>query len=271
MTTKAELVAWLKTTNPYRVILVEIIGILDTNGTPINFYLSNRPYTSTSTDTPANNSYTAAISGGVTFSEEIDLSGSASISYGDIELDNTDNIRNGDSWLNYVWINKSVNIYLGDARWTRADFYNIFSGLVKDITVKDRNSVNLVLVNALEKLNKSISGTTIGGTGPNKDQLIPLTFGECFNVTPLLVDNTTLEYQVHPGPIEGFIEVRDNGVPLTGTSLPVFSPNTGKFRLSVQPAGTITASVQGSKNTLASTYQSKIGSIIANIITNYVP
>lgn len=269
MKTKAEIIAWLKKPDSIRVLLVEVAAVRLPNGSTQNFYFSNRPFISRSTDVPANQSYTAAISGGITFSESVSLDGSANVGFGDIAITNTDNILAADTWLTYVWANKPVSIFIGDATWPKDDFYNIFNGLVKDIDTSDRNSVNLILVNRLEKLNVAVSETKVGGAGTNSDQLIPLTFGECFNVTPLLINPATLTYQVHTGPIEKIIEVRDNGAPLTGTSLPTVNLTNGTFTLTASPFGTITASVQGYKKS-ATTYRSRVGSVIASIIVDYV-
>lgn len=269
MTTKPELITWLRSGKANRVILVEVQGVLKEDGSTTAIYLSNKPFTSRGTDNPSNTSYTAAISGGITFSESLSLDGQPNIGFGDIQLDNRNNITGGDTWFRWVWTNKPVNILIGDASWARADFYTIFTGLIRDIDTSGRNSVNLLLVNRLEKLNLSISEAVVGGTGTNKDQLIPLTFGECFNVTPILVDPATLTYQVHNGPIEDIIEVRDNGAPLTGTSAPIKDLANGKFRLSANPFGTITASVQGYKKA-GTTYQSKVGSVISSILLDYV-
>ena len=268
MTTKDQLITWLKNPNSIKVVLVEVQSVLKPDGSSQSFYLSNKPFVSRSTDNPSNTSYTAAISGGITFSESISLDGSPSIGYGDIALDNRDNIQSADNWLNYVWVNRAINILIGDAAWPRADFYNIFSGLIKDIDSSDRNTVNLILVNRLERVNLAISEAKVGGSGANSDQLIPLTFGECFNVTPLLIDAPNLIYQVHPGPVERIIEVRDNGAPLTGSSLPTMFLSEGKFQLTASPYGTITASVQGYKR--SGVYQSKVGSVVSNILLDYV-
>jgi hypothetical protein len=94
-------------------------------------------------------------------------------------------------------------------------------------------------------LNFPVTETKLGGTTTNADQPLPLCFGECHNVEPLLVDPAQHEYQVHSaGDIEDIIEVRDNGVPVAFTKLLA----TGKFRLLNHPVGQITASVQGHKD-----------------------
>lgn len=260
MTTKDQLITYLKSADQKRVVLVEIDGVIGVSGT---IYLSNRPYTTGPADSPSNTTYTACISGGVTFSEKIDLAGNPTLSTGDIEISNPEGLR--DTWLSYVWANKTVRVLIGDASWVRSDFYQIFNGLVYDIDTKSRTSLNLILVDRLQKLNVAISQTLIGGvtSNTNKDQLVPLCFGECFNVTPLLIDPATLTYQVHTGTIERFIDVRDNGLTVAFTN----TLGEGKFSLSQSPYGTITASVQGSK--VSGVYSSKITDIIQNILVNY--
>jgi len=86
------------------------------------------------------------------------------------------------------------------------------------------------------------------------------------NVTPLLVDPANLEYQVHNGPIEDIIEVRDNGVPLTGGKVTKLL-TSGKFRLNQQSFGTITCSVQGHK--FGGTWATTAGDIIRILATEY--
>jgi hypothetical protein len=265
MTTKAELIAWLKTSNSVPVILADVQQVSTVvGGASTTYYFSNRPYTTASTDTPSNTQYSAIINGGVAFSESLDLNGNPSIGVGDIQLDNTpvNNVGPRDAWLNYVWINKPIDIYIGDITWNKADFYKIFSGVVKDVDSKNRSSLNLLLTDRLQKLNVAVSETLLGGTTAAKDQIIPLTFGECFNVTPLLTDPATLTYKVHNGAVYDILEVRDNGAPVSITK----SLSTGTFQLNQSPYGAITCSVQGG---YTGTYSSKIGSIINNLLLYY--
>ena len=269
MTTKAQLQAWLKSSSAIRVVLVEITGV---GGAPSSsFFLSNRPYTSKASDSPANQVYDACISGGVTFSQSLDLSGgSAQLSFGDIEIDNTPSTSANsgvrDGWLGYLWANKPVTILIGDATWSRADFYPVFNGLIFDIDSKSRTTLNLILVDKLQKLNVPISDVSVSGStsAATNAQLIPLTLGECFNITPLVVNAPNLVYQVHNGAMQGLIEVRDNGVKITSYTEDLA---TGKFTLTANPAGTITCSVQGS--TLGGTYSNSLGSIISYLLRNY--
>lgn len=261
MKTKAQVIEWLSSSNPTRVILVEINGVYDSTGTLIAtpFYLSNRPFGSTS------QLYDTCIVGGITFTESIDFNGQPNIGYGDIEIDNTGGIK--DSWLNYIWTNKPVDIYIGDTSWPRDDFYKIFSGLIKDIDSRSRNSINFILVNKLQALNEPLTTTLIGGTTARADQLVPLCFGECFNVTPILIDAANLKYKVHNAEIENIVEVRDSGVPVQFTQ----DKENATFSLTNSPFGAITATVQGSKPLVGGvkTYLTKVAETIKHILTGY--
>lgn len=237
--------AWLNDPLAIKCILLEVQVYDGTQDKTL--YLSNYNYATTSTDTPSNTTYLGILKTAVEFTETLSLDGSATLSYGDIGIDNT----NGeyDTWLNYVWANRNINIYAGDISHARNDFTLIFSGVVAGISSSDYGSINIQLRDKLEKLNDAYSDQLLGAYGikgdlnPNKDILIPITLGEAFNVTPLLADDSLLEYKVHNGPIEGIIEVRDNGVPVN------FEANldNGTFTLARQPIGTITCSVQGDK------------------------
>jgi hypothetical protein len=253
-------VEWLSDQSAIRCILVEVSV---KSGAETTRYLSNRPFKSASTDTPANTVYEQIVIGSSvrTVERMSVVDQSASMSFGDIEMVNNDGSI--DSWLNDIWSNRSVKVLLGDVRWERADFEVIFNGIVEDIGSRSRDTLNLKIRDKLQRLNTPVTETTLGGTTNNKNQLIPLTFGECHNVSPLLTNPATLEYQVHGGQIERLIEVRDNGVPVTAT------PNltTGKFTLAVQPFGRITASVQGDKP--SATWNNTAKKIIERLVTGY--
>lgn len=264
MKTLAEVKTWLNTPSHIRIILVKIEAV-GVSGTPTTFYLSSKPFTTTSTDTPTSTAFDACLVGGVSFNGELLEDGGANIGFGDIEIENTGGTR--DAWLNYIWVNKKITIYIGDPQWTFADYYSIFTGLISDISVRDLNSLNLIIVDKSQKLNNPISETlmtTVQGSTAS-DVLVPLTFGECFNITPVVSNSVTSEYQVHNGAIEDIIEVRDNGLPV------LFTKNLaqGKFTLTRALYGQLTCSVQGDKTT--GTYYNNVPDLIKVLVKNYGP
>lgn len=257
--TDAQFLAWLKTDSRIHCVLVEVVAsIADVDTT---LYLSSRGYVTGPSETPANTVYKACIQGGMQIQEQLPVDGSPTFAFGDVELDNLDGEL--DPWFGYVWANRAVNIYVGDMRWARADFRLVFSGLVDDVTSRDRTTFNIKMRDKLQQLNTALTDVKLGGTSTNADRLLPLTFGECHNITPLLLDKATLKYQWHAGAAERLIEVRDNGAPVTATA----DLTTGTFTLAANPAGAITASVQGAKP--GGTYTNTIANLVSYIVQNY--
>ena len=257
--TDAQFIAWLKNDSAIRCVLLEVN--CQVGGVETTRFLSNKGYVTAVTDTPASQVYSPYITGGVQFTESLSVDGSsASLSYGDIEIDNNSGDR--DSWLDDVWANRSIKVFMGDVSWARSDFRLIFDGIVTGVDSKARNKINFKLGDKMQRLNNPVIEDLLGGTTANKDRYIPVTFGEVHNVEPLLVDPTTNTYQVHNGPIEDIIEVRDNGVPVVFTK----SLLTGRFVLAAQPVGTVTASVQGDK---PDTYRNDVAGIIVQLVQRY--
>lgn len=255
----AQYLAWLASPGAIRCVLLE--ASVRTGGVETVRYLSSAHYTTGPLDTPANTHYQAVISGGATITEKLSIDGTASLSFGDIEIGNIDGSRDG--WLDDLWINRPVALWLGDVRWPRAEFRPIFAGTLAGIGSRDRSTLNLALRDKSQRLNTPMTEVTLGGLTENKDRIKPLCFGECHNVTPLLIDPATLTYQVHDGAIERIIEVRDDGVPVGYTA----DLESGKFSLAVQSFGVITASVQGDK--AGGVYRNTVASLIERIVTGY--
>ena len=260
--TDEEFTAWLKDQSALRCVLVEAEYSYESRGSfyDDSIYFSTKGYTTSPTDTPPNLNYPARIKGGVKFTEKISLTGNAGLQFGDIEIDNSDGYY--DYLFKYAWTNQNILIVIGDVGWPRADFRTIFNGTIANIASRNRNSINIKLRDKLQRLNTPMTDVKLGGSSSNADRLIPLTFGECFNVRPLLIDVATHKYQFHNSSSESVIEVRDNGVPVNKSS---DLPN-GTFTLFAQPAGEITASVQGDNDTA---YENTIAKVIERIVTGY--
>jgi hypothetical protein len=295
--TVQEIQSWLLSPDALKVILVEITEVNKTTNLNVTdtIYLSSRPYIS-----EAGVNYNPCIVGGVSYSESLNFENNASLNYGDIEIDNTDG--SNDEYLTYHWKNRPVSIYIGDARWPRTDFSLVFKGIISNILVRSRGSINFGLLDTMARLNVALSETTYQYTGSVgniitsyqgsntrreglEDTLKPITFGECFNISPIQVAAGywyagsmygTL-YQFHNGKSERVIEVRDNGALVDdyesaiviGPSppAPTYPINNGCLFLINSSYGTITASVQGGY--IGSTYSSNLFPVIRNILTNY--
>lgn len=252
--TDNEFAAWLAS-GGRRVALVEIVYAAAPAAPRC---LSNIAYTTLPTDIPSNRVYQPVLAGGFAFSESLSLTGGASVSVGTIEIHNDDGALDG--WLDEVWVNRAVYVYIGDATWPRADFRLVFAGLVDALNSSAPNRLNIVLRDKLQRLNAPATDAKLGGATDNKDRLQPITLGECHNVTPLLSDPAQHEYQWHQGASERLIEVRDNGVPVSTTSV----LSTGKFKLLATPAGQVTASVQG-----RTPYSNTVSGLVQALATSY--
>jgi hypothetical protein len=236
---------WLSDPAAIRCALIEV-GALS-GGVETTRYLSTVGYVTGPSETPANTAYLPIVvaAGSIQFTEQLGLDGSGGMSFGDIELYNVGGER--DSWLADIWANRSVKVWIGDPRWPRADFIQVFTGVLSNpgLVSRRRDRLNLQLRDKMQRLNKPISEIKLGGTTANAEKLIPLTFGDCHNVSPLLIDPANETFQVHNGQVEAIEEVRDNGVPIA------FTPNLtfGTFTLPHKPFGAVTASVQGDIDT----------------------
>lgn len=255
--------AWLQDTRAVRCVLVEAVSSV--NGSNVTRYLSTKDYT----DNVAGRIYNPIVAANsIQLIELMSVDGSPSMSFGDVELHNTDGAI--DSWLRDIWVNKAITILIGDVRWLRADFTTIFSGTIEDIDSRSADSLNIKVRDKLQRLNTPISEVRLGGVSVNKNELVPICFGECFNVKPLLSNPATLEYVVHHGglssnTIEGLVEPRDSGVPV-GFSY-VQSLVKTRFTLNAQPFGQVTTSVQGIKD--SSTWITTVSKVIQKIVTAY--
>lgn len=258
--TDADYIAWLKSSSRIRCVLVEVVARV--GGAEITRYLSNTGYTSWPTDAPANQHYLGVVNGGCKTSERLPPEGGAGMAFSDVEIDNLDGSL--DSWLSDVWANRQIRMYVGDQRWARSDFRLVFDGITADLDSRDREVLNIKARDKLQRLNTAVTQTKLGGVSANADRLIPLLFGECHNVTPLLTNKATLEYQWHNGPSERLIEVRDNGVPVSTATIDLAN---SKFTLAAAPAGTITCSAQGDKP--AGVYSNTVSKIVQRLATGF--
>lgn len=266
--TDTQYTAWLSQDGVARTILVEV-GC-NVGGSEVTRYLSNFGYVTKAVETPANTHYLSRMQGGISFSRKVSVGtneASVQLSTSSIELDNLDGEL--DSWINDVWEKRSLKAFLGDPSWDRADFRQIFAGRASTIATSGRDRLTLNIYDEMQRLNFPVTEAVLGGITQNKESILPLTFGEVFNTSPLLVDSANHVYKAHDGVMEGIIEVRDNGAPLTNTT--AYTAYTtalaaGTFTLTHTPAGQIQCDSQGHK-TSGGTYVNTVPSIIKEITT----
>lgn len=241
--------SWLKDNNAIRNVLIELN--VNDNSVERTLFLSKLNYTDGEVK------YLPVASGGISFTEDAGVEGTTSISFGNFEMDNT----NGefDYAYNYIFRNRRVLVLVGDVRWPRTEYRVILDGIINDIMGGTQDRIIINLLDKQQRINTPLSEAILGGSTSNKDALIPVTLGECCNVTPLLTNPGTLEYQVHPLSIQDIIEVRDNGIPVAFTKY----LSTGKFTINTKPIGTLTCSVQGHN---VGGYSDNIAGIIKHVV-----
>ena len=206
--------AWLEDTTAIRCILVELAiqtssdnWLHSSNAT---IYLSSTGYVTVDGSV----SYNPILLKAPQITESLAIGGSAGLSFGDLEIAND----NGDLdiWLDstqYLWVNQSIKIYYGDPSWDSADitaihsnFKLIFDGVIGNIDSKSRETINIVVLDKLQRLNTPVTEFAIGtfgtwGTGvqTNQANILPIVFGEVFNIAPVLLDPSLLQYIVCSG------------------------------------------------------------------------
>ena len=256
--TDEQFLAWLQSPSAIRMVLIE--AQVNVAGQEVTRYIASRPYITGPAEVPANTEYLPLATGGLAFTEQVSLTGEAGLSGGDIELDNGDGALDG--WLLDVWRNRAIKAWAGDPSWPRADFRLVFNGIIDDVGSSSRETINLVLRDKLQRLNTPITEVKLGGTTPNKDAILPIPFGECHNVTPLLTDPATQEYGFL-GAVESSFEVRTNGKPIAVA----LNDQAGRFNLTTPPySAAITVSVQGDKG---GGYAPRIAPLVQRIATEY--
>lgn len=235
----AQYLAWLAADGKRRVVLVEAQAYV--GGSVTTFYLSNLGYVSGPSDTPANTVYDDILVGTPQFVNSMGelFTGQTTPSWGDLDISNENGVR--DAWLNYGWDGRSLKLLLGDPDWPRGDFRNILVGATADIYAKDQNVLSLKMRDKQWRLNVPVQTNLIGGTTPNKDLPIPLCYGPCRNIEPVLIDNALHKYQVNDGAVAAIAAVYDNGMSVGFTA----DLATGTFVLLASPYGRITADVNG--------------------------
>lgn len=256
--TDAEYATWLKKAG-VRVVLADLVAHHD--GAPVSRYLTNFPFITRPIDSPPNQPYADAVLELPGFEARMSeaFTGRSMPSWGEMVIYNPNGMF--DSWLEDGWDGRAVTLRIGAPTWNLPDFRPLLTGVVADIDAPARDTLAIKLRDKTHLFDKPIQTTLIGGTTANKDQPVPLAFGQCFNVEPVLIAAATHTYQVHDGQIEAITAVRDGGDPVA------YTPNlaAGTFTLSAQPIGRITADVKGAKP--AGTWLRTVGEIVQYLAT----
>lgn len=227
--------AWLQRPGIFRCVLVEI-DYLD-NGTLKTAHFARGNFRSAGSDTPAYTPYRDIIVGGLTFTSSIDaaLFGHSPSGLGDIQLLA---IPEAEMLLTKAVAGNPVRIYIGEESWPKAKFYQVAT-LISDGVTASGNNVRVLFRDFAADLNAPVlSKRTADGT------LIPLCLGRVFNVTPVLVNESTHTYQFNREPSQAVTAVRFNGDTVKPSHYSV-DLNKSEITFNVMPIGQITLDVDG--------------------------
>lgn len=195
-------------------------------------------------------------------------------SFGAIEIANGDGSLDNLAQMNFS--GRRIVVKAGYDGFKYDEYATVFDGLVNGIEYDDLGVILTVSDKGM-LLDRTIitpeySGA--GGLNGNNDlagQMMPLIFGKCFNIEPVLIDPVNLVYQAHAWSMEAFNAVYDSGVSLSfdadysdiTTATPAHGEYatclaTGHIKLGSTPLGRITADVEGDNQ---DGYVSTIGGI----------
>ena len=256
-----------------RVWAVEISPYDPSTNAEVTVYAASKAFTTKSTDTPANTYFPGALGRASTFQRSMfrrgRIGGSSMPDPGALEVINTGAF---DDWLDYQFDGRDVTVKVGLEGTDYSTFEAVFTGVSGELQF-GRNAIRLKLSDKQDQLDKLIQETLFAGTGGNeggddlKDKPKPLLFGECKNVTPVIVDRTNRVYQVHDGQIKAVDAVYDNGNLLTLTTHYTVDLANGRLTLVSSPSGLVTADIRGSDT--GGTYVSSVADIMERIVKNY--
>jgi hypothetical protein len=237
---------------------------------------STHGYTSHSSDTPASVHFDGRIAG---FRVERDIAGRDGIGglarvFAELSLVNADGGLDGLT-DDYALDGRTVRILVGDLNSAYAEFGTVFTGVVEDAEISDRE-LRFRFSDGMARLELPIQNNRYLGTGgleggaDLKGKPKPLCYGRAYNVAPVLVDAFNLIYQVHDGAIQDVPAFRDRGVALTKVgSAPapgeyMVDTATGTVQLGAMPDGEPTCDVEG--DTPAAGYTERLAVIAQRIL-----
>lgn len=243
----------------YRIHLVETTPT-DQGGVPVPLYFSDWGFTTTPTDADApNRNYLPLARQPFSFRSSLPLDQilgtQAETSAGNAILENGEGQL--DPYLGLIWDGATYRVLRGPSDGAYADFTRVFAGRVQAIEGPFRTEVTLRLRDPREFLQLPITLNTYAGTGglEGPEALTgafkPRCWGFRANITPVLVDPSTLTYQVHDGPVAQIVKVYDRGDELhrvdsaPGLGYYQAIESQGIFILGGVPSGAITADVLG--------------------------
>lgn len=229
---------WLRTPGLDRCYLIEMDYLL--NGDKRTLRRATHPFRTAGTDAPAWYPYPDTVLTLPDFDRDMSevFTGASRVAVGEAELYLDEQLQ--ELVETAVFSGQQVRMYVGDAAWPLADFGQILVGQIDQVDAVSFDTAKLTFKDRAAIFNQPMQVNTIA-TGPNAGNPVPLCFGECFNVSPVLIDPITKLYRVHSGAVQSITGVRENGQPIPFTA----NNSAGTFALTNNAQGRVTADVQG--------------------------
>lgn len=251
---------WLKTPGLERTLLTRVSYL---NNGKQTAYFSTHPFVSSLSDSPAHMPFDDLVIDSPTFSRKMNgVNGSSTPSRSEVSL-----VKNtfSNALLSGNVFNGNVDFFIGDDEWDFSSFVHISSHVAERVT-SNQDELKLETRDVSLQLDKAIPNA-LYSTGIAQGQSMPICFGTCLNIEPVLENESTHVYRVNFTKIHDITQVRDNGISVAFTK----NNNNGTFTLNQPPVGRITADVKGYKSTtFAQTPSDIITALFAEFDTNNI-
>lgn len=213
---------WLERSGNFRCVLVRLTFLGAAVGSPAggqeyHAYLSNMAYVTRASDTPANQIWDQCIidAPAITSRMAEQFEGRSQQSLGDLIIANECTLdANGeflsagvrDDWYSMNWDGREYRMWLGDPSWPFSDFRLQQVGTIVDVFDPSGYKLGFHLSDKGPLLDRPVMTSTIS-TGPRAGDLLPLALGgRIFNLSPKLIDEVNLIYQVTAVDAGGLVE-----------------------------------------------------------------
>jgi len=259
--------AWVTENYKHLIQLIILYPFNKVTNTIEPFYISTYPFITTPTDLKPNITFKSVVLNKVVFTHRISAATDASsdFSYGQISISNT----NGefDKWLvNYTFGYRKVEVFEGYSNNPFNSFNRILEGVVGRYGITlSTTEITLSIYDKRELLN---APAQIEMTSDGK--LYPIAFGNCFNVSGLLIDPINQVYKLNFTTIKSVKEVRDAGASFTDFKVSGFNDYTVDLQnatvtLQSPPLGQVTFDIEGTVHN--GKYLSTAADIVKYLIT----
>ncbi len=204
-------------------------------------------------------------------------------------------LANSDGGLDYIVDDysisgRSVRIYLGPARGDFSE-YSLVQEVFGSHFEADRDTLRVRVTSTSSLLSTPLQSSRYAGAGEQEGDAelasrpMPVCYGECFNISPVLINRDQWIYQFHDGPTLAVDAVKEKGLELTPSGTDVASyaalraldvaagewatcKALGMIKIGLGlagPEGPITADVRG--DVAADAYSASMGEILHRVAT----